>query len=136
MNHDDLRVGASNRLLNRRVKDSVARPIEARLAFQFNAEPYDWSHLLDDPANAMAAFAPGELNAAPIQLLVKWRDLFEAKGTDFGVISGLADHRQILGDQTLRHGIEMIRMEMRHDNRLDAVQRLVGAHGEVDQRIW
>ncbi|WP_164940705.1 helix-turn-helix domain-containing protein [Bradyrhizobium zhanjiangense] len=56
----------------------------------------------------MAAFAPGQLDAAPIQLIVKWRDLFEAKGTAFGVVARLTNDGQILWNQRLRHRFDGI----------------------------
>ncbi|KTT92309.1 hypothetical protein NS44R_14680, partial [Mammaliicoccus sciuri] len=125
MDDNDIGRGASDRFLDRRIEDRVARPVQGRLARRFQAEADDRTHLLDDRTIAVTGVAPQQPDAAPIDPVCEWYDVLEPQRSDLVLVAGLADQRQMLRHQGFGAGIEMIGMQVRNDDKLDAIHDVV-----------
>jgi D-serine deaminase-like pyridoxal phosphate-dependent protein len=95
----------------------------------------DGAHFLDDRSKAVTAFAPRQLDVPPIDHINERSHILKSGSADLVLVAGLTDQRQMLRRQRLRDRIEMIRMQMRDDDELNAVEDFVDADRELDERI-
>jgi DNA-binding response OmpR family regulator len=135
VDHDHVRLVLGDRGADLVAQDRVARDVERRLLRRGQHEPADRCHRVADLADAVLAFRARDQDVAEGRVAMHGPHVGEPVGVQALGVVRLAEERHLAIQQLAGGVVEVVAVQMGHEQRVDAFDDLLRGDRQVAQRV-